>query len=103
MQNGRPEWVAENKLLGWNTEAEGNSYFGQGTGSLWGVVLGGKHRYLAKGSVLHSPPLGGWIVRSSGHAHAKQGEDLKVKCLDMGQECQYMEVSKARLRFVTDR
>ena len=94
-QNGRPEWIGDNKLLGWNTEAEGNSYFGQGTGSLWGVVLGGKHRYLAKGSALHSPPLGGWVARGSGHIHAKQGEDLKVKCLDMGQECQYMEVSNA--------
>ena len=94
-QNGRPQWIGDNKLLGWNTEAEGNSYFGQGTGSLWGVMLGGKHRYLAKGSALHSPPLGGWVARVSGHAHAKQGEDLKVKCLDMGQECQYMEVSNA--------
>ena len=89
-EHGRPQWASGNAVLSWSDEAEGNAYFGPGTGSLWGLVLDGKHRYLAKGSAHQSPPHHGWAVRG-GH----KPDPIDVKCVDMGQACPYLQVSGA--------
>ena len=91
--NGRPTWSSGKGSLVFNTEQEGNSFFGEGTGSLWGLLLDGKHRYLAKGTALQSPPHHGWAPRSM---HGKQVEDeLDVKCLETGTQCPAVSLSNA--------